>query len=147
MHYDNPNFLVIRQQAAAGALSATAASTAFVGTTLRVYTKAAVLGVTIVMGSGASVGGNNTLAICRIVGTGTTASIFQAQTCTISKTTSAAGEVFDISLTTPMTLGSIGDKAVVAAGAATLADVGGVISDVIWRYRILPKLTEKNETQ
>jgi hypothetical protein len=99
-----------------------------------------------VTGSGGSVGGNNTIAVCRVDATGTS-SIFQAQTCTIQKTTSAAGDVFDISLTTPMTLSSIKEMAALAMGAATLADKGGVLSDVIWRYRLLPKLTEKIETQ
>ena len=124
MHYDNPNFLIVRQHAASGTFSASAASTAFVGTTLKVYTKAAVLGVTFVMASCGSAGGDNTIAVARIASGETTASIFQAQTCTIQKTTSAAGDVFDISLTTPMTLTTVKDKAVLAAGAATLADKG-----------------------
>ena len=147
MHYDNPNFLVVREHFATGTFSASAASTSFIGTTLKVYTKSAVLGVTFVMVSGGSVGGVNTIAVARIVGAETTASIFQKQSCTIQKTTSAAGDVFDISLTSPMTLTSTKDRAALATGGATLADMGGVISDVIWRYRILPKLTEKIETQ
>lgn len=146
MHYDNPNFLVVRTREMVGAFSASALSTAFAGTTLKVYTKCAVLGVTFITASGGSVGGVNTIAVARIDASGT-ASIFQKQSCTIQKTTSAAGDVFDISLTTPMTLSSIKEMAALAVGGVTLADLGGVLSDVIWRYRLLPKATEKIETQ
>lgn len=137
--YDHPDYLIIREAHKSGTMSMTAAGTALVGSTLKSYTKFEVLGATVVIGSGASVGSATpkTLGIGRLGAAGTMSS-FQKFTVTISATSSAAGQVFDLSLSTPATVPSTGESVIVYGSSATIADHGCVLSDVIWRYRILP---------
>jgi len=136
-NYDHPSFLVIHQKKTNSnneiTNSASAVGTSFINSTLNVYNKALVLGCTVVVASGASVGGAVTLGISR---GGSSAEGFVV---TLSATTSAAGTVFDMSLATGLTLLSIGEfVSVDLETALTIADRGCVLRDIIWRYRILP---------
>ena len=142
MQYDNPSYLIMREKhIGAGTYSASAAGTAFNGTTLKTYSKMLVLGALAVVASGASVGSTvaKTLGIGRIQPSGTLSN-FQKFSCTISATTSAAADQFDLSLTTPMTIASFGEVAVIVASSATAADHGCVLSDVVWRYCLIGTL-------
>jgi hypothetical protein len=114
--------------------SVSAVGTAFINSTLKVYSKALVLGCTVLVASGASVGGAVTLGISR---GGSSAQVFSI---VVSATTSCAGDVHDLSLTTGLTLTSISEFVTVDLETAlTLADRGLVLQDIIWRYRMLPQ--------
>ena len=139
--YDDPSYLCVRTERTVGAFSASVAGTAFAGSTLQSYTKMAIVGAQIVVGSGGSVAGTRTLAISRLGASGTL-SIFQNFSCTLQATTSAAGQVFDFSLTSPATLESVGVAGVISASSATAADAGCVLRQIIWRYKILPYSVE-----
>lgn len=137
MQFDHPNFLVIRERALAGTISTAAVTSAYIGSTLKVRDKCVVLGATVIVGSGGSAAGTQTLAIALVAAGGTILSTKQALSLTSSAGASAADDVHDISMTTPFTLASIGDAAVITGNAASL-DKCVVLSDIIWRYRILP---------
>lgn len=135
-NYDHPNFLVVRERHLSGAISAAGLESAYVGSSLKVAQKAIVLGVTLRVGSGGSAAGTNSIKISR-VGLSGTQSTFQVATTPMSAGASAAGDVIDISLTSALTLSSLGEAAAVAGVAASLDKVA-VLSDVVWRYRLLP---------
>lgn len=139
--YDHPNFLIIRERQLGRddmGISSGSVGQAYSGSTLRTYQKAEVIGVTIVLASGGSAQGSNSLKVQRNALTN-----WQVLTYQASADASAAGDVVDISLTSPMTLTSVGDFACLEGNAASLDKVN-VIRHVIWRYRILPhELTDK----
>ena len=142
--YDHPNFLIVRERylnSNVAGISSGSLGEAYLGSTLRTYQKCEVIGVSIVLASGGSAQGTNSLRVQR---TGaTTDSAFQVLTFQASADASAAGDVVDMSLTSPMTLTSFGDAAMLEAIAASLDKVN-VIRSVLWRYRILPfELTDK----
>ena len=136
--YDNPLF-GLRVTHLQGLMSMSAAGTALVGSTLKCFTKFEVLGATVVFQSGASVGTGTpkTLNIGRVLAAGT-ASVHQKFTCTASAAGSALNDSWDFSLSTPMTVLSIGECAVINGSSATIADHGCVLKDVVWRWRIIP---------
>lgn len=144
-NYDHPNFLVIRERALSGAISTAGLGSAYVGSSLKVAQKAIVLGVTLRVGSGGSAAGTNSIKISR-VGEQGTQSTFQVATTPMSAGASAAGDVIDISLTSLLTLNSLGEAAAVANVAASL-DKCAVLSDVVWRYRLLPVEFAPNNNQ
>ena len=135
--YDHPSFLTVHQYHSNGQTltnSAPAVASNFINSTLKVWNKALVAGCTIVIASGASVGGAVSIGIRR------TDSIAQKFTLVVSATTSCAGDVWDLSLTNGLTLLSIGENVTLALDTAlTIADRGFVIQDIIWRYRLLPQ--------
>lgn len=133
MQIDHPNFLVIRQQHLSGAISCAAATSAFVGSSLKVYTKAVVLGCTFRVGSAGSASGSNSFKIARIDTAGT---ISNLQVLTL--TAPVAGDVIDMSMTTGFTVHSLGEAAALVGNAAS-ADKIPVLSDVVWRYRMIPQ--------
>lgn len=137
-YYNHPNFLLVREDKKSGTISCPSSGTCFVGSTLRAYTKALVIGASVIIGSGGSVGGSVSLSI-RQGEVGGTASVKQAWVTTLSAGASAANEILNLSLTAGFTLASIGDFAALGAVAASLADKCPVIKDIIWRYRILPE--------
>lgn len=135
--YDHPNHVVIRDKHVTGALSvATAVDSAFVGTTLRSRNKAVIVGVAFRVGSGGSAAGSNSFKVTRI-NTAGTVSTWQVLTQLISAGASAAGETYDISLVSGLTVHSLAEGAVLVGQAASLDKIP-VLSDVVWRYRILP---------
>lgn len=136
--YDHPDFLITRTKwIGPGTYSMSAAGTAFAGTTLKSYTKFAVLGAQIIIVSGGSVGGTTTIGISRLGASGT-ASSFQNTAATVSAGASALNTKVDISCSSDCTLASFGTGAVIVGSSKTIADFGCVVSDVIWRYRLLP---------
>lgn len=142
-YYDHPAFMVIHQKKTNSnneiANSASAVGTSFINSTLNVYSKALVLGCTMVVASGGSVGGAVTLGISR---GGSSAEKFLV---TISAGASALDQVIDMSLATGLTLLSITEFVTIDAETAlTLADRGAVFKDFIWRYRMLPQDIPEN---
>ena len=144
-NYDHPNFLVIRDKHLSGAISAAGLGSAYVGSSLKVYTKALILGCTVRVGSGGSAAGTNSLKVARIGEAGTISNM-QVSTITTSAGASAAGDVWDISLTAGFTVHSLGEAAAVVGVAASLDKVF-VLSDVVWRYRLLPDNFPTNSNQ
>lgn len=132
MDYSHPEFLIVRDGVLSGNISCAAATSAFVGSSLKVRTKAIVLGCTFRVGSAGSAAGSNSFKIARIDTSGT---ISNMQTKTL--TAPVAGDVIDMSLTSGFTVHSLGEAAALVGNAAS-ADKIPVLSDVIWRYRILP---------
>ena len=136
LKYDHPNFLIIRERQLTGAISAAGVASAYIGSSLKVFTKPVVTGVSFRVGSGGSAAGTNSMKVSR-VGTGGTQSTWQTYTMACSAGASAAGEVHDVSLASGMTIHSLGEAAALSGVAASLDKVA-VLSDVVWRYRILP---------
>lgn len=135
--YDHPDNALMREVHLDGPMSASAAETAFVGSTLRSYTKAGIVGVTFKIASGGSISNNGTIEVCKLNPDGTVLTAHQKQTCAIQATT-AAPTVYDVSLTTPLTLTSFQEAVVLKAPAGTIADKGCVLGDIVWRYKLLP---------
>lgn len=147
LQYNDPNFLIIRystpvnETGANGSISAAAVTSEYVGSTLKVYHKAAVLGVRFEVQSGAgSAVGTNSISVSRIISGGAN-SIWKTHTLTTSLGASMAGDVVDISLASAMTLSSALDIAQLWANAASVHKCV-VIKNVIWRYRLLPQAIE-----
>lgn len=135
--YNQPDFTALQIKHITGAISvATAVDSAYVGSTLRTFTKAVIVGVTVRVGSGGSAAGTNSFRVARINALGTVSNM-QIATVAMSAGASAAGDVIAISLTTPFTVHSFGEGAVLVGHAASLDKVA-VLSDVEWRYRFLP---------
>lgn len=135
--YDNPNYLVIRErQVEAAGISTPAAGSEYVSSTLRTRNKSVVVGCAFVVGSGGSAAGSNSISIGRILAGGSR-SIWQTLTTPMSAGASAAGDAFDISLVSAMTINSIGDVAVLVGNAASLDKVA-VLKSIVWRFRTLP---------
>lgn len=137
-YYDHPNFLIVREDKKSGTISCPSSGTCFVGSTLKTYTKALVVGASIIVGSGGSVGGTVSLSI-RQGEVGGSTSVKQAWVTTLSAGASAANDILNLSLTAGFTLASVGDFAALGAVAATLADKCPVLKDIVWRYKILPE--------
>lgn len=141
--YDDPNFLLIRQQHPKGAdgnqgsISAGGLASAYVGSTLKVYNKCVVLGVTFQVQSGGSLAGTNSIKVSRI-GTGGTQSAWKTLTVAASAGASMANNVLDISLNSALTIHSLGEGAVITANATSL-DKCIIIKNIVWRYRMLPQ--------
>ena len=134
--YDHPNHVVIREKHVTGALSTGAVNSGYVGSTLRTRNKSVVVGCAFRVQSGGSAAGSNSFKVQRLNAAGTT-SAWQALTTISSAGASAAGDVYDMSLVSGMTIHSIGEGAELAGNAASLDKIP-VLSDVIWRYRVLP---------
>jgi hypothetical protein len=141
--YDDVNFKLLRfsspvgDAGAQGSISCPSLGTAYVGSTLKVAKKAAVLGVTFQIQSGGSAAGTNSVEVAR-VGTGGTSSVWKAQTIVTSAGASMANDTIDISLASEMTLASLGEGAAILGNAASLDKVV-IIKNIIWRYRLLPQ--------
>jgi len=129
--HNDPNFLVIRTQAFDGSISCAGLGSAYVLSSLKVYTKALVLGCTARVGSVSS-SATNSLSIAKITPAGAITNM-QA----FSFATAVAGAVREMSLTAGFTVHSLGEAAAITGNASALHQVP-VLSDVIWRYRILP---------
>ena len=153
MAYDDSNFTTVHAlqlgemlPATAYSVPATASMYACGGRTsaFRSRDRCVVLGVTIIGASGGSVGGTVTLKIARFVA-GAAQSLMTAKRINASKTTSFLGRVFDFQCSlNPITLESMGDQAYLVAESSTLADKCANLSNIIWRYRLLPNLTADN---
>ena len=137
--YNHPNFLVVRERhlsqptgTVGTRISAPAADSAYVGSTLRCYTKALVVGATVIVAAGGSAAGTNSLDVSR-----NDTSTIQTFTVNTSAGASALNDIHQLSLTEGFTLNSIGDFACILGGAAS-TDKMVVLKDVMWRYRLLP---------
>lgn len=135
MSYDNSNFTLIREKHIQGAISTAAIGSGYASATLRSFTKALVLGVTFRVGSGGSAAGSNSFEVSRMNALGTV-STHQVLTTIVSAGASAAGDIFDMSLTTAMTIHSFGEAAILEGTAASLDKIP-VLSDIVWRYRFM----------
>lgn len=134
--HDAPEYLAIHQRIFSGAYSCSTNNSSYSGPSLRVYCKAVVLGATLRVGSGGSAAGSNSLYLYRC-GTSGTLSVMATKVKTMEAGASAANDIIDISCTTPFTLHSMSEAAMVGGQAASLDKVC-VLSDVIFRYRLLP---------
>jgi len=137
--YDHPEYTVIREKHITGALSvATAVNSAYAGSTMRSSMKCVITGIGFRIGSGGSAAGSNSMQVSRVNGAGTV-STWQVMTQIFSAGASGASfgkNTWDISLASAMTLASIGEAAVLIGQAASLDKIP-VLSDIVWRYRIL----------
>lgn len=110
----------------------------------RTRDRAVILGCAVIGASGGSVGGTVSLKIARLV-SGGSQSLMTAKSINASKTTSFLGRVFDFACSlNPITLESYGDAVYLVAESSTLADKCANLTNVIWRYRLLPKQTLDN---
>lgn len=145
--YNDPTYTVVREAAlgemaaATGySVPATASMYACGGRTsqFRTRQRCVVLGVTVIGGSGGSVGGTVSLKIARLVAGGAE-SLMTGKSVNASKTTSFLGNVEEITCSlTPITLESIGDCVYLTAESSTLSDKCANLTNIIWRYRLLP---------
>lgn len=150
MAYTDPKYDAILQYNLGDMLAATAYSVAATGSHyacggrnshFRCRDRAVILGVTVVGASGGSVGGTVTLKIARLIAGGSE-SLQTAKSINASKTTSFLGNVEEINCTTsPITVESFGDVVYLTAESTTLADKCANLSNIVWRYRLLPKTT------
>lgn len=153
MSYNDPNFTTIKDfalgemAAATGYSVAASASHYAVGgraSYFRTRDRAVVLGVTVIGASGGSVGGTVSLKIARLIAGGSE-SLMTAKSINASKTSSFLGNVEDIACSlNPITLESFGDAVYLTAESSTLADKCANLTNIIWRYRLLPKSTADN---
>jgi hypothetical protein len=136
MSYEDSNFTHIREKhVTAAGISTPGIGSGYVGSTLRSFTKAMVIGCTVRVGSGGSIAGSNSFEVSRQNALGTVSTQHSFATI-ISAGASAAGDVFDMSLTSGFTLHSAGEAAILEGNAASLDKIA-VLSDIIWRYRFL----------
>ena len=128
--YDNPNFTIVQTRQLSGSISAAGLESAYLGSSLKVYNKCVVTGVAFRTAS-ASAAASVTMRVVRVESAGTI-SIWQNSTILFS-----AGAIWDISLASGMTIADLKQAACLAVSAASL-DKAPVISDIIWRFRVLP---------
>ena len=150
MSYEDPKYNVILSHQNGEMLAATAYSVAATASlyavggriaNFRSRDRCVVLGVTVIGASGGSVGGTVSLKIARFVA-GAAESLMTAKSITASKTTSFLGRVTDIACSlNPITLESFGDQVYLTAESSTLADKCANLTNIIWRYRLLPLST------
>ena len=153
MAYNDPKYTVIHQHALGEMLAATGYS---VPATASMYScggrhsvfrcrdRAVVLGVTVIGGSGGSVGGTVSLKIARLIAGGSE-SLMTAKSINASKTSSFLGNVEDIACSlNPITLESFGDSVYLTAESSTLADKCANLTNIVWRYRLLPMASADN---
>jgi hypothetical protein len=153
MAYNDPNYTVVHalplgEMLAATAYSVPASASMYAcgGRTsqFRTRDRCVVLGVTVIGGSGGSVGGTVSLKIARLIAGGSE-SLMTGKSINASKTSSFLGNVEDIACSlNPITLESFGDSVYLTAESSTLADKCANLTNIIWRYRLLPKSTADN---
>lgn len=153
MAYNDPKYNVIlahqlgETNAASGySVAATASHYISVGrgSHFRCRDRCVVLGVTVIGASGGSVGGTVSLKIARQVAGGAE-SLMTAKSINASKTTSFLGNVEDLACSlNPITLESFGDVVYLTAESSTLADKCANLTNIVWRYRLLPKSSADN---
>lgn len=150
MAYNDPKYDVVLQYSPGEVLAATSYSVVGTGshyasggrtTDFRCRDRAVVLGVTVIGSSGGSVGGTVSLKIARVIAGGNQ-SLMTAKSINASLTASFLGNVEDLACSlNPITLESMGDRVYLVAESSTLADKCANLTNVIWRYRLLPKAT------
>lgn len=148
MAYNDPIYTVVQSYLLGEMLAATgysvggSASHYAVGgrrSDFRSRDRCVILGVTVVGASGGSVGGTVSLKIARVV-SGGSESLMTAKSINASKTTSFLGNVEDLACSlNPITLESFGDVVYLTAESSTLADKCANLTNIVWRYRLLPK--------
>ena len=148
MAYNDPSYTVVKEFALGQMLAATGYSVGGSGShyacggrssAFRTRDRCVVLGVAVIGGSGGSVGGTVSLKIARVVAGGNE-SLMTAKSINASATTSFLNNVEEISCTTnPITLESFGDQVYLTAETSTLADKCANLTNIVWRYRLLPK--------
>jgi hypothetical protein len=139
MDYDHPNYLVIRDRHLTGNISAAGLESAYIGSSLKTYTKAVVIGVAFRVGS-VSAAASVSMRVARVQSSGTI-SVWQNSTILVS-----AGGIYDISLASGLTVADLHEAAALACSAASLDKVP-VLSDIVWRYRMIQDDTQlSNDT-
>jgi hypothetical protein len=134
MEYNHPNYLVIRDRVLSGTISAAGLESAYIGSSLKTYTKCVVTGVAFRINS-ASAYASVSMRVARVQSAGTI-SVWQTSTILTS-----IGAIYDISLASGLTVHDLHEAAALACSAASLDKVP-VLSDIIWRYRCLPDDTQ-----
>lgn len=153
MAYTDPKYDVIQAYRLGEMIASSAYSVGATGShyatggrsnAFRCRDRAVVLGVTVIGASGGSVGGTVSLKIARFIA-GAAESLMTAKSINASKTTSFLGNVEDLACSlNPITLESFGDQVYLTAESTTLADKCANLTNIIWRYRLLPKATADN---
>ena len=148
MAYNDPTYTTVKEYIVG---ETTVASCYSVGATASHYLSAGrnayfrsrdrcvVLGVTVIGASGGSVGGTVSLKIARLVAGGNE-SLMTVKSINASAGASFLGNVEEIVCSTnPITLESFGDRCYLTAESSTLADKCANLTNIIFRYRLLPK--------
>jgi len=145
--YSEAKYTVILERAAGEMLAATAYSVPATASqyacggrfpNFRCRDRCVVLGVTVIGASGGSAGGTVSLKIARLVAGGAE-SLMTGKSINASKTTSFLNNVEEITCSTnPITLESFGDQVYLIAESSTLSDKCANLSNIVWRYRLLP---------
>lgn len=148
MAYTDPKYNTIQYYNLGDMAAATAYSVAGTGSHyavggrnsyFRCKDRAVVLGVTVIGASGGSVGGTVSLKIARLVAGGAE-SLMTAKSINASKTTSFLGNVEELACSAnPVTVESFGDIVYLTAESSTLADKCANLTNIVWRFRLLPK--------
>jgi len=150
MAYNDPKFTVVHNHvvgetpvASAYSVPATASLYKVEGRSshFRCRDRAVVLGVTVIGASGGSSGGTVSLKIARLV-LGGSESLMTAKSINASAGASFLGNVEELTCSlNPITLESFGDCVYLTAESSTLADKCANLTNIVWRYRLLPKST------
>lgn len=145
--YNDPTFTAVREWAvgenpAGSAYSVPSSASMYKAaehtSQFRSAQRCVVLGVTVIGASGGSVGGTVSLKIARLIAGGAE-SLMTGKSINASKTTSFLGNVEQILCTqNPITLESFGDCVYLVAESSTLADKCANLTNICWRYRLLP---------
>lgn len=153
MAYTDSSYTTIHKESAGEMLAATAysvpatASQYAVGgrfPNFRTRDRCVVLGVTVIGASGGSVGGTVSLKIARLIAGGSE-SLMTGKSINASKGASFLNNVEEIACSlNPITLESMGDQVYLTAESSTLADKCANLSNIIWRYRLLPRTSLDN---
>lgn len=148
MAYNDPVYTVVKEFQLGEMVSSSGYSVAGTGShyavggrssAFRTRDRCVVLGVSVIGASGGSVGGTVSLKIARLIAGGSQ-SLMTAKSINASATTSFLGNVEEIVCSTnPITLESMGDQVYLVAECQTLADKCANLTNIIWRYRLLPK--------
>ena len=148
MAYNDPVYTVVKEFTLGEMISSSGYSVAGSGShyavggrssAFRTRDRCVVLGVAVIGASGGSVGGTVSLKIARLIAGGAQ-SLMTGKSVNASATTSFLGNVEQISCTTnPITLESFGDQVYLVAESSTLADKCANLTNIVWRYRLLPQ--------
>jgi hypothetical protein len=134
--YDAPDYLVTRERWYSGVYSCSTNASTYSGPSLRTFTKALIIGATVRIGSGGSAAGSNSLSVVK-VWPGGTISVAGTHVHAVEAGVSALNDIVEIPASTNLTLESMGDCIMIKGEAASIDKVA-VLSDVIFRYKLLP---------
>lgn len=148
MAYNDPSYTVVKEFQLGQMIASSAYSVGGSGShyavggrssAFRTRDRCVILGVTVIGASGGSVGGTVSLKIARVVAGGNE-SLMTGKSVNASLTASFLNNVEEIVCSTnPITLESFGDQVYLTCESSTIADKCANLTNIIWRYRLLPK--------